>query len=253
MELNLRGRTALVTGGSKGIGRAICELFAEEGVNLHIAARDQAGLDEAVESIRKRFNVSVTPHKVDLATQAGIDALGQACAGVDILVNNAGSIPSGPFLEIERDAWHKAYDLKLFGFIDLTRHIYRGMVQRKSGVIVNVIGGAAHNPRPSYIAGAPANAALDAFTVGLGRESQMYGVRVVGVHPGTTATPRQWERLKPIAAQKLGDPERWKELFPPQPFGRPAEPEEVANMVVFLASDRAGWTSGVNVSMTNGV
>jgi NAD(P)-dependent dehydrogenase (short-subunit alcohol dehydrogenase family) len=87
----------------------------------------------------------------------------------------------------------------------------------------------------------------------LGRESQAHGVRVVGVHPGTTATPRQWERLKPIAAQKLGDPERWKELFPPQPFGRPAEPEEVADMVVFMASERAKWTSGVNVMMTNGV
>jgi NAD(P)-dependent dehydrogenase (short-subunit alcohol dehydrogenase family) len=253
MELNLRGKTALVTGGSKGIGRAICELFAEEGVNLEIAARDPAGLDEAVGAIRKRFNVSVTPHAVDLSTRDGVDKLGQACSSVDILVNNAGSIPSGPFLEIDRDAWHRAYDLKLFGFIDLTRHIYRGMVERKRGVIVNVIGGAGHNPRPSYIAGAPANAALDAFTIGLGRESQMYGVRVVGVHPGTTATPRQWERLKPIAAEKLGDPERWKELFPPQPFGRPAEPEEVADMVVFMASERAKWTSGVNVMMTNGV
>lgn len=253
MDLHLTGKTALVTGGSKGIGLAVAELFAEEGVNLHLAARDQKGLDEAAGAIRKRYNVSIATHAVDLATAAGVDALGQACKDVDILINNAGSIPSGPFLEIDRDAWHKAYDLKLFGFIDLTRHIYRAMVARKSGVIVNIIGGAGHNPRPSYIAGAPANAALDAFTIGLGRESQAYGVRVVGVHPGTTATPRQWERLKPIAAQKLGDPERWKELFPPQPFGRPAEPEEVADMVVFAASDRCRWTSGVNFMMTNGV
>lgn len=253
MELHLTGKTALVTGASKGIGRAIAELFAEEGVNLHLAARGQADLDETARAIRGRYNVSVATHAVDLATAEGIDKLGQACSSVDILINNAGSIPSGPFLEVDRDAWHRAYDLKLFGFIDLTRHIYRAMVARKSGVIVNVIGGAGHNPRPSYIAGAPANAALDAFTIGLGRESQAYGVRVVGVHPGTTATPRQWERLKPIAAQKLGNPERWKELFPPQPFGRPAEPEEVADMVVFMASERAKWTSGVNVMMTNGV
>jgi hypothetical protein len=253
MDLNLTGKTALITGGSKGIGRAIAELFAQEGVNLELAARDQKGLDEAAGAIRGRYNVRVGTHIADLSTQDGIDKLGLACGHVDILVNNAGSIPSGPFLEVDRDAWHKAYDLKLFGFIDLTRHIYRAMVARKSGVIVNVIGGAGHNPRPSYIAGAPANAALDAFTIGLGRESQSYGVRVVGVHPGTTATPRQWERLKPIAAQKLGDAERWKELFPPQPFGRPAEPEEVADMVVFVASDRAKWTSGVNFMMTNGV
>jgi NAD(P)-dependent dehydrogenase (short-subunit alcohol dehydrogenase family) len=253
MDLNLTGKTALVTGASKGIGRAIAELFAQEGVNLELAARGAADLDQTAQEIRGRYNVAVRTHSVDLATPEGIDTLGTVCGHVDILVNNAGSIPSGPFLELERDAWHKAYDLKLFGFIDLTRHIYRAMVNRKSGVIVNVIGGAGHNPRPSYIAGAPANAALDAFTIGLGRESQAYGVRVVGVHPGTTATPRQWERLKPIAAQKLGDPERWKELFPPQPFGRPAEPEEVADMVVFVASDRAKWTSGVNFMMTNGV
>ena len=253
MDLRLAGKTALITGASKGIGRSVAELFAEEGVSLELAARGQADLDEAANAIHKRYNVSIKTHAVDLSTREGVDQLGGACGHVDILVNNAGSIPSGPFLEIDRDAWHKAYDLKLFGFIDLTRHIYRAMVARRSGVIVNIIGGAGHNPRPSYIAGAPANAALDAFTIGLGRESQAYGVRVVGVHPGTTATPRQWERLRPIAAEKLGDPERWKELFPPQPFGRPAEPEEVADMVVFMASDRAKWTSGVNVMMTNGV
>ena len=117
MDLNLTGKTALVTGGSKGIGLAIAELFAEEGVNLHLAARDAKGLDEAAAAIRKRYNVSIATHTVDLSSAEGIDRLGQDCKDVDILVNNAGSIPSGPFLEVDRDAWHRAYDLKLFGFI----------------------------------------------------------------------------------------------------------------------------------------
>jgi NAD(P)-dependent dehydrogenase (short-subunit alcohol dehydrogenase family) len=253
MELNLRGKTALVTGASKGIGRAIADLLAEEGANLVLLARTKADLDQAAGEIRGRRNVRVETEIADLSQTPEVERVGDKWKGVDILINNAGSIPSAGLLDLDSQTWRKAWDLKVYGFIDLTRIVYRAMVGRKAGVIVNVIGGAAHNPRPSYIAGAAGNAALDAFTIALGRESQAHNVRVVGVHPGSTATPRQWERLKPIAKEKLGDAERWKELFPPQPFGRPSEPEEVANLVVFAASDRASHTSGVVFSMTNGI
>jgi 3-oxoacyl-[acyl-carrier protein] reductase len=255
MDLQLTGKTALITGASKGIGKAVAEGFAAEGVHVHLAARTAADLDAAAEGIRKRYNVSVTTHALDLSTQSGIDRLGAACRDVDILVNNAGAIPSGGLLDIDDKTLRQAWELKLFGFINLTRHVYAAMVARKSGVIVNVIGGAATNPRPTYVAGAMANSALDAFTVAMGKGSQAHGVRVVGVHPGLTATDRQEFLLGPQAEKKFGDRTRWRELIDPKtvPFGRPAEPEEVADMVVFLASERASHTSGVVVSMTGGV
>ena len=255
MDLRLTGKTALVTGASKGIGRAVAEGLAAEGVNVHLAARTQADLDQAAAAIRKRYNVSVATHAVDLGTSAGIDKMGAACRDVDILVNNAGAIPQGGLLDLDETRWRQAWELKLFGFINLTRHIYAAMVERKSGVIVNVVGGAATNPRPTYVAGAAANAALDAFTVAMGRGSQAHNVRVVGVHPGLTATPRQEDLLGPQAEKKFGDRSRWREMIDPKttPFGRAAEAEEVADMVIFLASERAKYTSGVMVSMTGGV
>jgi len=253
MDLQMTGMTALVTGASKGIGRAVAEGLAAEGVNVHLAARTQADLDQAAQAIRSRYNVSVTTHAVDLATQAGVDQLGRDCRSIDILVNNAGAIPSGSLLEIDEARWRQAWELKLYGFINLSRHIYRAMVERRSGVIVNVIGGAAHNPRPNYIAGAAANAALDAFTVALGRESHQHNVRVLGVHPGTTATPRQEALWAPRAEKQLGDASRWRELLPPAPFGRATEAAEVADMVVFLASKRASHSTGMMVSMNGGV
>ena len=253
MDLHMTGKTALVTGASKGIGRAVAESLAAEGVHLHLAARTPADLDQAAAAIRGRYNVSVAVHAVDLATSAGVDRLGQDCKDVDILINNAGSIPSGSLLEIDEARWRQAWELKLYGFINLTRHVYRAMTERKSGVILNVIGGAAHNPRPAYIAGAAANAALDAFTVALGRESHLHNVRVLGVHPGTTATPRQEALWAPRAEKKFGDASRWRELLPPAPFGRATEASEVADMVVFLASDRASHTTGITMSMNGGV
>ena len=138
----------------------------------------------------------------------------------------------------------------MFGYINLTRHIYVAMKTRGDGVIVNIVGNSAGNPHPSYAAGTAANTALDAFTVALGRESQAFGVRVLGIHPGITRTARQADRYYARAEAELGDRERWAELLPEMPFGRPTPPEEVADFAVFLASPKASYTSGVMIYHT---
>lgn len=250
MDLGLDGKTALVTGSSKGIGRAVADALAAEGCHLRLAARTETDLAAAADAIRGRHNVNVTIHPVDLSTSAGVDELGAACGDVDILINNAGAIPSARFSDLDEAAWRAAWDLKYFGYINLTRHIYGAMKERRAGVIVNVIGNAAGLPRPAYIAGGAANRGLGAFSVALGKESPEYGIRVVALHPGVTRTERQAVRYEARAAEELGDASRWAELLPPLPFGRPTEPEEVADFVIFLASDRCGYTSGVEIDNT---
>src|ERR1700674_3772901 len=160
MDLNLTGKTALVTGGSKGIGLATATSLAAEGCSVHIAARNQADLDAAKAKITAAHKVKVTCHAVDLSKPADARKLALECGELDILVNNAGAIPGGSIAAIDDEKWRKAWDLKVFGYINLTREVYAGMCSRKSGVIVNIIGMAGERPSAGYIAGAAANAGL---------------------------------------------------------------------------------------------
>src|SRR5215471_19232102 len=114
MDLHLRGKTALVTGASKGIGLACARQLAEEGCHLHIASRTKADLEKARESIQSRHNVSVTVHAVDLSKGDAVRALAAACGDIDILVNNAGAIPAGDLQTIDEKRWREAWDLKVF-------------------------------------------------------------------------------------------------------------------------------------------
>ncbi|MDA0240403.1 MAG: short-chain dehydrogenase/reductase [Proteobacteria bacterium] len=253
MDLHLSGKTALITGGSKGIGLAVAESLAAEGCHLHLSARTESELQSAATSLRDRYNVNVQTHALDLGTSEGVDALGAACADVDILINNAGAIPGGTLTDLDEKRWREAWELKLFGYINLSRHLYSAMQGRKSGVIINVIGGAATNPQPGYIAGAAANAALAAFSVALGKESPAHGIRVIGMHPGATRTERAETLLQDRAETNFGDRSRWRELQRPLPFDRMTEPSEVGDFVTFLASDRCAYTSGVVLSITGGL
>ncbi len=252
MDLQLKGKCALITGGSRGIGLGAARLLAREGCNLHLAARSAADLDAAKAQITAEHTVAVDCHALDLSVASNAVALARECRDVDFLVNNAGSIPQGTLDTLDDETWKKSWDLKVFGFIDITREIYARMRERGNGVIVNVIGAAGERPVASYIAGSMGNAALMAFTRALGAESPAFGVRVIGINPGGTATDRAVKRLRERAARELGNAERWQELVSQSPFGRMATVEEIGALVAFLCSPLSGYTTGTIITVDGG-
>src|SRR3954467_15931849 len=235
MDLGLKGKSVLVTGGSKGIGLACAKAFAAEGCRLHLASRDKERLSQAAKTLGSDAKI----HPADLRDAAQLKKLAADCGDIDILVNNAGDIPGGTLEAIDDAKWRHAWELKVFGFINLTRELYPRMKARRSGVIVNVIGMAAEQPSFEYVCGAAANAGLSNFTRAMGRGSREHGVRVVAVHPPATRTDRIITLMKAQAKARFGDESRHQELM-----GHVIEPEQVADMVCFLASARASQLSG---------
>jgi NAD(P)-dependent dehydrogenase (short-subunit alcohol dehydrogenase family) len=250
MDLNLRGKLALVTGASKGIGLACARQLAEEGCDLHLASRTKADLERARESIQARHNVSVTIHPCDLGNGDTARSLAAACKDIDILVNNAGAIPAGDLQAVDEARWRDAWNLKVFGYINLSRAVYPAMKARGGGVIVNVLGVAGERPTWGYIAGSAGNASLMAFTRGMGGTSLGDRIRVVACNPGLIRTERMETMLLATAQAKLGDPTRWQELIPVAP--PVGTPEQCADLVAFLASDRASHITGTVVTIDGG-
>ena len=253
MDLDLAGRTALVTGASRGLGRAIASVLAAEGCHLHLAATDAARLEALAAELSGAPRSRVVTHALDLSLTRNIEALGAACGDVDILINNAGAIPRGTLEEVDTATWRRAWDLKVFGYIDLTRLIYPRMCARGKGVIINVVGMAGERAQFDYIATCTANAALIMFTECLGGESVRHGVRVVSINPGPIDSDRFRRGAQRAAERELGDAGRWQEIANRFPIGRPGRPEEVAYMAAFLASDRAAYISGEGVRIDAGL
>jgi NAD(P)-dependent dehydrogenase (short-subunit alcohol dehydrogenase family) len=250
MDLQLANRTVLITGGSKGIGRACAESFAAEGCELDLVARDADALEQAAGELRAAYAVKVRTHALDLGCSADQHALAEQLEVVDIVVNNAGAVPAGDLARLDEETWRRAWDLKVFGYINLCRLLLPRMEEQASGVIVNVIGTSALRPTPDFIAVSAGNAALDAFTRALGSTSLQHGVRVLGVHPGLILTDRLISQARLYAQAKLGDPERWMEMVPVDT--PPGAPQQVADVVVFLASVRASHVSGVILPVDGG-
>lgn len=242
MELGLENKIALITGASKGIGAATARVLAREGCDVVLAARSAADLDNLALDIHRETGRRATPVAADLSSPVEVDRLARSCGSPDILVNNAGSIPGGRIDQVDDAAWRAAWDLKVFGYINLTRAMLPMMRERGTGTIVNVIGAAAHIRDPSYICGVTGNAALTAFTMSLGSDSHTDGVRVVGISPGPVATERL-QRLEADAVQSSTQ----------RPFGRAASTTEIASAIAFLASPVSGYTSGTVLVVDGGM
>jgi len=250
MDLNLKDKQVLITGGSKGIGHACAELFASEGCHLHLAARGEEALRHTKEEIESAYGVSVDIHPTDLSRGEEARHLASACSQVDILVNNAGAIPRGDLWHIKEPQWREAWDLKVFGYINLCRAVYPQMKARGKGVIVNIIGAAGNRPHIEYIVGGMGNAALMALTRAMGARSLRDGIRVIAVNPGLIKTDRLEKLMRSLAEKRMGDSERWEEMIPKDP--PPGEPHDIANFVAFLASDCARFATGTIVTVDGG-
>ncbi len=247
MDLGLAGKTALITGGSKGIGFGVAEAMMAEGVSVTIAARDQAVLDQALE----KLGGDATAVAIDLSVSGSAEELLAKAGCPNILVNNAGAIPGGDLEAIDEATWRAAWDLKVFGFINLCRAAYIQM-KGKGGVIVNVTGLAADKTDFNYIAGTAGNASLNAFTKALGSQSVEEGVRCLAVSPGATTTERLVNLMKGRAREEKGDENQWQTYLGGLPTGRAGDVKEVADVITFLASPRASWVSGVVLNVDGG-
>ena len=247
MDLDLAGRRVLVTGASQGIGEGLAHAFAEEGCDLVLVARNADKLAAVAGRLRSESSVSVEVLALDLTDANAIEQLA-ALNDVDVLVNNAGAIPGGNLQTVGSAAWRQAWDLKVYGYIDLCRHFYARMKQQGGGVILNNIGASAEFFDPAYIAGSTGNAALVAFTRALGSRSLDDAIRVVGVSPGPVAT----DRLKRLMGERRTAGEQ-QPAISPLPLGRPASVREIADLFVFLASRRSAYTSGVVFTVDGGL
>jgi len=253
MNLQLAGRHALITGGSKGIGRAIARALAAEGARLTLAARDAEALAATAAEL-SAAGAQVATHAADLATDAGREGLRAAVPEPDILVNNAGAVPAGRLGDVPMADWRAGWELKVFGTIHLKQLFLPGMKARGAGTVLNIVGMGGRAVRPGYICGAAGNAALIGFTNALGAEAQAHGVRVLGINPSPTLTERMERHMRGRAQSELGDAERWREFVRPEafPFGRPKSPEEVGALAAMLCSPRVAYLNGTVVDMDGG-
>jgi len=253
MDFRLNGRTALITGASKGIGFAIAQALAAQRCDLCLVSRDGESLSKAAAKISAGSDVYISTHAIDIGEPGAAERIFKACPTADIVVNNAGNIPAGTIFQVDEAAWRASWDSKVFGYINISRCYMAAMKERRDGVIVNILGIAGELRDAAYIAGSVGNAALIAFTKALGAWSPQFGVRVVGVSPGPVSTDRLIKIQKHKSVQKSGSEEGWEKVLETFPFGRAATPEEVAHAVVFLASPLSAYTSGEVLNLDGGI
>jgi NAD(P)-dependent dehydrogenase (short-subunit alcohol dehydrogenase family) len=252
VESGLQHKVVLVTGGSKGIGLACAEAFAAEGARVAICSRSQDNIDRAKAMAPALFGLAADCADA-AAAAAMIDRVEEAVGAIDVLVNSAGAAPRTPPAELTPARWREAFDAKFFSYINVVDPLVKRMAERRSGVIVSIIGAGGKVASPTHLAGGSANAALMLATAGLGSAYAASGVRVVGVSPGLTETDRVAEGLAAdarLAGVSLEEARR--RSVARLPMGRMATAREIAEAVVFLASAKASYVTGVTLSMDGG-
>lgn len=253
MDLGIQDKKVIITGASKGIGAGLARAFAEQGCQLRLIARSVERLESLAEVLRREEGVAIEVLATDLTQTGAVDRIAAFAGDADILINNAGAIPGGNLWDVDEAAWRAGWELKVFGYINMTRVFYRLMAARGGGVILNNIGNGGENFDFDYVAGTTGNAALMAFTRAMGGKSLKDNIRVVGVNPGPVDTDRIRNVWKKRASDRLGDAGRYAELMSNYPLGRPASVAEIADLFVFLASPRSGYTSGAIFTVDGGI
>ena len=258
MDLGIKGRRALVTGASLGIGRAVAEELAREGCDVAMVARTEDTLRRAADDIARATGRRVLAVPADASVpEAIIEAVQQATqelgGSIDILVNNAGSTPEDGIDRVDFAKWQYSIALKQFGYARFAQLVLPAMRAQKWGRIVNVIGRSGHQPRPVYLAGGAVNAGLLNFTKALAEDCAKDNILVTGVNPGPIDTPR-WRSLREAAARTHGITANQYDgrAIASVPLGRIGTSEEVAAVVLFLCSERASFVTGEIVNVDGG-
>jgi len=252
MDLQLTGKVAIVTGASKGIGRAIAQTLAAESMRVVVVARSKAQLDELAAPLGDRCLV----HAVDLmhpdAPAAVVAATVAHFGRLDVLVNNAGATKRGDFLALTDEDWTDGFGLKLFGAMRLSRAAWPHL-QASSGTIVNIVGIGGRTGSAEFAIGGAVNAALLNLTKVLADRGVKDGVRVNAINPGGIATDRLQTRLKTFAAEhNIDRQEAERQMARALGVARFGQPEEIARLVAFLASPQAAFCQGSIVDADGG-
>jgi len=258
MDLGIKGRRAIVTGGSSGIGFETARQFLEEGVRVLITGRNKEKLEKARDDLAKRTGGEVHAVVADMTKQPDIDNMVKVAkeklGGVDILINNAGQMYSGRFAAFNDDDMKVQLETKLFGFMRAIRAVYPMMKAQKWGRIVNTIGGAGKEPDPYMFGSGMTNSALLNLTKSLSTEFGEDNVLVNAICPGWVATDlwvRNTEGLKKELNVKTEEEAR-KLAAKKNALGRMGKPEDLANASVFLCSERANYITGVSLNLDGG-
>jgi NAD(P)-dependent dehydrogenase (short-subunit alcohol dehydrogenase family) len=249
VELGLKGKIVLITGGSKGIGLACARVFRSEGAHLALVSRSEANLKNAQQELGD-VHVFAADLMDPAAAAQMVEAVEAKVGPVDVLVNSAGAAKRTDAEDLSPAAWHAAMDAKYFTYIHVIDPMIKRMAARGRGAIINVIGNGGKVPAPTHLGGGAANAALMLATAGLANAYASRGVRVVGLNPGLTKTDRVAQGMK-AEAKRMGVPEAeaLKRAMEKLPMGRLAEPQEIADVVVFAASERGAFLTGANITM----
>ncbi len=257
MDLGLTGRTVLVTGGSKGIGLACARAFLAEGARVALVSRSRANLDEAMQQLNPPSTTQLIALAADLkdaaSAQAMVANVDAQWGSIDILVNSAGAAKRYLPEDLNAAAWHDAMDAKYFTYIHTMDAVLPRMAARGRGVVVNIVGMGGKVATPYHLPGGAANSALMLATVGLANVYGPKGVRVNAINPAATMTTRVQEALK-LEAQMRGTSEQevLAQGEAKVPLRRYAAPEDVAELTLFLASDRASYVTGALIPMDGG-
>lgn len=262
MDLGLSGKSVLVAAASRGLGRASAELFAAEGAKVAICSRDEAAITRAAEEIgRATGSRTVLPVTADVSTREGCETFVQtalaAYAAIDILVVNAGGPPPGRFDELDDVAWEKAFDLTLMSAVRLTRLVLPHMRRQKSGSIVYSTSTSVRQPTQylNLILSNALRASVHGMLKTLSSDLAKDGIRVNAVQPGRIATDRIIELDTDNAKRQGTTPDAIRKRYEDTiiPIGRYGRPEEFAAVVVFVASPRASYMTGVSLQVDGGM
>jgi len=253
MDLMIAGQSALVCGGSRGMGRAGAQALAEAGTILTIVARKPEPLQKAADEIRASTGAQVTAIAADLTTEAGRAAALEACPAPDILVNNGDGMPPGDFRDWRRDDWMRALDTMMLTPIEMIRLTLDGMMARGHGRIVNIVSRSVKEPQAELGLSNGARSGLVGFVAGLARQSITRGVTINNILPGIVATDAQRDHVQGLVAATGESFEAiWRAREKRNPAGRYGRAEEIGACVAFLCSGHAGFITGQSLLVDGG-